>query len=152
MSDNAISLARATLNDSDFFLRVRNHPTVREKSSNPEEISAEVHQKWFAGKLQDGKSTLLVIQVAESNCGTIRFDYDSSIKQIEVSIALLPEYTGKGIAIPAMIKAEILALKIYDNARSFKARVLNDNESSKKFFSRAGYQPKEVVYLKMINS
>jgi len=131
-----ITIRKAKKSDLVFYFELRNEPSVRKASFNSEPIDIASHTSWFLKKLKDPNTHLFVAQVAGKPAGQIRIDIKGATG--EASIALLPEYRGKGYASPAIYKSCKRILTKIPNLH-IVAYIKLGNIVSVKSFARAGF-------------
>ena len=153
------------LEDRDDLWQWRNDPDTRTHSLNTDSVSFEQHCKWFESAVNNSNQFLLLgfldnklKQGASNKIGMVRFDIapaknsdsdasaaGSGTKAI-VSINLNPDFRGKGLSAPLLIKA-IDAFRINITALSapfskisyIEATIKEDNKASINCFQRAGF-------------
>ena len=125
--------------DSARQLAWRNDPAVRAASWQTEEVSAEVHARWFAGVLDHPLRTLLVIEGAEGPLGSIRFDGRG--EEAEISVIVAAERRGGGAGSKAIRETSELFLAAYPGLERIRAELRQDNARSAGAFRRAGFTP-----------
>ena len=135
-----ISYRKATLKDSQLYWEWANDPEVRKNAFNSNPISWEEHQTWFASKLKDSKSVLLISESQYGPVGQIRLDGESSQKTISYSVAR--QYRGKGIGKKLVL--EVIASRP-SFAKCFLAEVKKENVGSVHIFERLGFQRTELI-------
>jgi RimJ/RimL family protein N-acetyltransferase len=130
--DVHVRLRRATSAQADslLFLRARNDPVSRFFSRAKEEITEEDHLAWYRRALGDPERKMFVVEFDGSPVGYLRVEGPKH----EVSVALLPEFRGRGIG----PKALELACEHFRGA-GLTAVISSDNASSQSSFRKAGF-------------
>lgn len=130
-------LRSATTADADLLLAWRNDPETRAASFSTEEIPREAHLRWLAGKLEDERCALLIIEVAGAPVGQVRLEKEGD--SAEVHIALAPAARGRSIGRQALRSAVAEAPSLLGVSR-ITANVKADNEASLRAFEAAGFR------------
>ncbi len=130
----------AILADADVLFSWRNNPNVRAFSLNTEEISFEVHLKWFSERLERvDLEPFLVFVSNQGLLGMSRLDSIShSIDEFEISILIDPGRQKLGFG--AMILAS--TCEIFFNQypqKTILAKVHSQNLASQRLFQRANF-------------
>jgi UDP-2,4-diacetamido-2,4,6-trideoxy-beta-L-altropyranose hydrolase len=139
---NGIKLTHreATLADCKLYWHWANDPEVRRSAFNSEPISWEKHQEWFAARLSDPNSILLIFESQYGPVGHIRLDGGAAQRTISYSVAR--QYRGKGIG--KKIMSEVIAVSP-PFARRFIAEVKKENLASANIFKKLGFQSAELL-------
>lgn len=130
-----ITLRKMTEADKEMVFNWRNQPFIYERGFSGQPVTPEEHEKWTWMALKRSQPKVYIIEVSRVPCGTIRFFYNKRLDEDYVSIYLLEEYTGKGIA-PKVIRIACEKEKLHGMK---VAEFLQDNEASKKAFKKAGF-------------
>lgn len=79
--------------------KIRNHLLVRKNSDNPEKISFKKHSRWFEEKYFSGLDNHCFILENENDkaIGYCRFDFNDKTNAYLVSIAINPNFLGRGL-------------------------------------------------------
>lgn len=132
-----VTLRPADFSDEERLLEWRNEPTTRAASLTTAEVSAEDHQRWLRGKLDDPDTALFIVLDDGEAIGQVRLDrLDHALA--EVSIGLAPEARGRGAGREALRLAAREAGERL-GVRELSAQVKPDNEASLRSFAAAGY-------------
>lgn len=131
-----VALREATSSDSEFLLQLRNDPSVRDGSFDREQVSEQTHRSWFEARLRRRPVHLYVVEAEGARVGMGRLDVAG--KTATVSIALLPEARGRGVA-RATLAALAKIAQDASEADTLVAFVLPGNEASRRLFRAAGY-------------
>jgi L-amino acid N-acyltransferase YncA len=113
---------------------------VRRNAFNSEPISWEKHQEWFAARVSDPNSILLIFESQYGPVGQIRLDGGAAQKTISYSV--VRQYRGKGIG--KKIMSEVIAASP-PFARRFLAEVKKGNLASANIFEKLGFQRTELL-------
>ena len=139
---NGIKLThrKATMADCKLYWHWANDPEVRQKAFNSEPISWDKHQEWFAARLNDPNSILLIFESQYGPVGQIRLDGGTTQRTISYSVAR--PYRGNGIG-KKIISEVIAARPPFSN--KFLAEVKTENLASANIFEKLGFQRTELL-------
>ena len=144
----------AVLADAAWLLALRNDPETVRWSVSGVPVTPEKHAEWFAQIITDPTRALMVVAPFGPHdppfhddpvpqwCGacagvaTYRLDRVGS-DQVEVSLAVAPEYRGRGYAVEVIALASRHALR--RGAQVVIVLVKRDNTRSLRAFLRAGF-------------
>ncbi|RVU36773.1 N-acetyltransferase [Hwanghaeella grinnelliae] len=132
-----IALRPAEETDALDLLSWRNDPATRAQSKNPEKIDEASHLAWFRGKLASPDSLILIAEIDGTKIGSVRFDCAG--EQAFVSIALAPDWRGKGLGGTVLIRG-IDRFRDYGWRGQVLADVHVDNAASQRIFEQAGFR------------
>lgn len=134
-----ITLRRATQEDADFLLALRNDDAVRQNSFHKEPVSAEDHVAWLRHVLADDRRTLWIAVNAENGdpVGQLRLD-DEGDPGYEISYSVAPGYRGQHVG-TAMIGVLMQSLASPGGDVRVFARVLPENFASQSIFLHNGF-------------
>lgn len=149
---HALTLRHATLQDAETLLNWRNHPLVRNASTNPNPITPKEHEKWLHSTLHNPLKKILLAEVNGTPTGTIRYDIDSKQKTAAISIYLSPEQTGQGLGSRLMDQGERWLRKNHPKITKITAFVRPDNTTSNAMFLNHGFIPQMIHLEKRIKS
>src|SRR5581483_11701744 len=137
LKDSAqVSLRLAEAADEKWLLDLQKIPETRRYARNAAVPSAAEHTAWLKRTLEDPDVLLMIVDVNGEPAGMLRLDkQQASARSFEVSIAILPDCQGRGVAVSALDLARALCV----DAR-IDANVLPQNTASQALFRRAGYQ------------
>jgi len=125
--------------DATFLWSLRNRPDVYRHFRNPLPVSWEEHVAWMMPRiLGPHLDMLFVLEYEGVLVGQFRLDKAGN-KSVEVSISLLQEYRGKGIARQAL-KNAIMYVREQGHAQEIIAEIHQDNIASQHLFEGAGFQ------------
>ncbi|MBI2625290.1 MAG: GNAT family N-acetyltransferase [Candidatus Nealsonbacteria bacterium] len=128
--------------DIEFLWYLRNRPDVYKYSRNTRPVSWKEHIDFILPVVMGmTNKELFIIEKDKKPAGQIRFDYKKG-KEAEISISLLREFRGRGMAQIAFKKA-IALLKKNKKAKTILAQVHEKNKSSLKFFKKLGFKKKK---------
>jgi perosamine synthetase len=134
-----VALRRARATDVDLTFAWRNRPDIIRFGLSGRSVDWDEHRQWFAETLREHERLLLVVEAEGGQIGQVRFDWEDDYT-CEVSIYLLPEWTGRGLGVVALRNACAEALTVRKTTRIF-ARIKHDNLASLSAFRRAGFTP-----------
>ena len=127
--------------DAKNLFQWRNHPQVRENSTNHGVISWEEHSEWFNKRINNLDGPLLIGEIENKPVGVVRFDIIKS--SAEVSIYMVPDVHIKGLGGCLLEKAEMWLNFNYPSISKLHAKVLFNNEPSKRMFAKLNYSLSE---------
>ena len=134
--DPEMLIVRAAVwTDCDRLLRWRNDPITRRFSFQTDEVDVATHRAWFARRLGDPDSDLLIAEVAGVAVGQVRLDREGP--RAAVSIGIAPEARGRGRASAALAAAVRLSRQL--GLTHLDAHVKVGNEASLRLFHSAGF-------------
>lgn len=135
----AVSLRRARADDAKLVFDWRNLPEIVRLSLSGRTVDWSSHRSWFDEALQERERLILIVEVDGEACGQVRFDWTND-ETCEVSIYLLPGWTGRGFGVEALRQGCAQAFSLKRTERIL-ARVKVDNSPSLSAFRRAGFVP-----------
>jgi len=133
----SIHLRLAEAEDSRAIFQWRNHPQVRNHSSNKQEISWNDHCQWFEQRLKNNNGPILIGEINRQPLGVVRFDISNH--EAMVSIYLVPDSDSKGWGRCLLDHAETWLRQHHPQVLKLHAQVLHNNEPSKKLFAKLDY-------------
>lgn len=130
-------LRPATLADEKFLLNLRNDPVVCAMSWMRKPVAPKTHHEWLCKALRENVSQRVWVAHAwYHDVGTARLYRDG--KDVEFSIALCPEYRGKGLS------RDLVGLMLPEAEKLGKvgvAKINADNLPSLLAFLKNGFTP-----------
>ena len=133
-----ITLRPAEQRDCRRIFTLSNQRDVRAVSISPRPIEWNEHCRWFADRLEDPCTLLLVIEDAHGDfIGQLR--YDAHGERATVSISLLAECRGRGVGVSALVRGDGMAFEHWPEVRGLQAFIEPANVRSREAFSRVGY-------------
>ena len=147
-----IKLKKADFTDIEFLFYLRNIPQYYQYYTHPKAVQWEEHINWIMPiLLGTDKRDLYIITADNTKAGQVRIDYTADMA--EVSVALIEDFRGKGIAFEALEKA-IKKAKKEKGVNTFRAHVHQNNIASQKLFEKLGYQfeMQDGVWIKYIKN
>lgn len=132
-------LRPAHLSDSSQLLAWTNDPSVRQHSFNPNPVARTQHDQWFATRLADKNSLLLLAEDGTKGqpVGLIRFQIEDD--QATLSYLLDAAYRGRGLAASLLLAGTRAVILAFPGLRQIVGYVQQSNVASIKAFQRAGY-------------
>ena len=127
-----ISLVEVKKKDWDFILKLRNKKEFRKNFYNQEHITKKEHYRYLKKQEKNPNFFNWLIYYEKSRVGYIR------ILDNDISIIIDKKYHGKGIG--------NIALKLLENearkrgVKKLVGKVMINNKSSKKIFTKNGYK------------
>ena len=141
-----LKLRSATEADRELLRRWANDPQVRAASFSSAPIALEEHNQWFAGKMSDPNSMILIAEdSAGAAVGQFRVDWRSE-QEGEIDVSLSPEFRGAGLG-TVLIEAGVNAV-FADRGERLHAFVKSNNHPSRRAFQQAGFdnQGEEIMH------
>lgn len=136
--------------DALFFWECRNHKEIRKFSKNADPIILNDHEEWYREKISDKKSLYFVADFGLENIGYLRYD-DLGNSRFKISIAVLPQYQGVGVANFLLVETFDILKKLYDDSLiELQAHINSKNFRSKKLFLKLGFILENDIYIKRI--
>jgi UDP-2,4-diacetamido-2,4,6-trideoxy-beta-L-altropyranose hydrolase len=125
--------------DSNQLLAWTNDGSVRQHSFNPHPVARPQHEQWFAARLVDPNSLLLIAEDTTKGqpAGLIRFQIED--KQATLSYLLDAVYRGRGLAPLLLVAGTRSVLQAFPQLQRVVGHVQQSNVASIKAFQRAGY-------------
>ena len=134
----AICVRRAGPSDSELLWQWVNDPEVREASFSKEPIAWQEHQAWFARKLKDPNTLMLIGENDEGRpIGQFRLEWQSAADgTIDVSIAPGLRRAGYGHQLIEQSVRRVFAMTATERVHAF---IRQENHASIRSFERAGF-------------
>ncbi|MEK7585307.1 MAG: GNAT family N-acetyltransferase [Patescibacteria group bacterium] len=135
-----LNLRPATSADAERLLAWRNDLVTRQSSINTDPVSLENHLAWLAKILREDESAptrqLFIAEEVGTPVGTVRLDWASDRKAVELSWTIAPEARGRGLG-QAMVEAatELPAVR----GKQVLAKVKPENVASMKIVANLGF-------------
>ena len=141
-------IRRATLNDAEWVLKIRNSEKIRNLSLKDRNIiQLEKHILWFAKKLENKNDVFFVLEIHNAIEWYCRLDYLAD-KEYLISIAINPYTLSKWLWSKLLIES----LKNLNNWDNVIAEIINSNLISQNFFKKFWFiERKEWTYELIIN-
>lgn len=141
---------KATQEDAESILKLRNDPTVRKFSLNQQIINLDEHTIWLENILKDTSCHLYIILNSERKMiGTMRFDEEEDCAEINISI--VEEFRGMGYGSQSIWQASRFFLASHPRVKRIIARIKETNEVSIRSFVKAGFKEYKrdggIIYL-----
>lgn len=133
-----ISLHQAATQDIEFLWYLRNQSDVHCYFRTPKPASWEDHIQWIMPRILGlVPSTLYVIEADKISAGQVRIDHQGK-DSAEVSISLLQEFRGKGIAKEALRQAVDMVQR-EGKIKHLLAEIHRENTASQHLFEHLGF-------------
>jgi RimJ/RimL family protein N-acetyltransferase len=145
-----LNLRKAHIGDCKVIYELRNDPQVRENSFSKEAITYESHTKWFEKSLMSNNRKIFIVEDNQEIAGVVRFDLNSEFMEALVSINVKAAYWGKGVGSFALAEGEKSLITEFPELKGIVAKVLPENEGSKKLFSKCNYIPRVIEFYKEV--
>lgn len=139
-------IRRAEESDREFLFFLSNDPVVRNNSIHREFISWEEHKKWFEMKLTARDYLILIAELNKVRIAQIRFSVDST-KEATISISLLENHRGKGLASLLISNAIKQFSTNFNTVEKIIAFIQKENKSSEKTFQKSGFHFTKDQYI-----
>lgn len=133
------TLRALTSEDRRLLFEWRNRPEIVALGSLQKSVSWEEHSCWFDATLRGDNRTLYVVEEDGRPIGQVRFDWNAN-REGEVSIYVLPEFTGRGVGVSALAEGCRLAFAS-GRASRLTAHIRKENPRSLHAFSKVGFIP-----------
>lgn len=133
----AVTVRPAQPDDARRVWEWRNAPEIRATALSPEEIAWEAHSAWFARRLEDPRTVMLIGEDGGEAIGVVRFDLDGG--DATVSIFLAPARAGRGRGRALLQAGEQWIERRHPGVSRFLAEVLEGNSGSISLFRSAAY-------------
>jgi UDP-2,4-diacetamido-2,4,6-trideoxy-beta-L-altropyranose hydrolase len=116
----------------------RNDPEARARSRNSNEVPWDIHVLWFAERLANADTVMLMGLSGGRPIGVVRFDR-SRDGSAEVSITLAPECRGRGLGRNLLQRG---CERVVDEgfAQVLNAEIKADNAASQRLFEGCGFR------------
>jgi len=133
-----ISLTKAESSEIEFFWYLRNKPYVFRYSLSASSVSWEDHVNWIMPIILGvSNKKLFLIRYGKMPVGQIRLDINEN--EAEISISVLSEFHGKGIAV-ASVNLMIKKIKNEQAIRMLEATVHKNNIASIGLFNKLRFK------------
>jgi RimJ/RimL family protein N-acetyltransferase/SAM-dependent methyltransferase len=121
-----------------MVFRWRNIPEIVAVGASNRTVPWEEHRQWFHTFLSGGGYSLSIILLDGQPVGQVRFDRKNDTT-LDVSIYLLPGYTGRGLGISALTRA---CRQAFDDPsiHCIEAHIRQENQHSVSAFQKAGFE------------
>lgn len=137
-----ISLKKATFSDIEFLWYLRNQPVVYKYFRRAKPVNWKEHIDWMVPIILNTSTRIIfIIKNSGISIGQIRFDY-KNFKEVEISISILKEFQGKGVATKALSIA-IKRIKKQKEIKKIIAEINENNLPSIKLFKKMDFNFKE---------
>lgn len=127
----------------------RNAPEIRATAIDRAEIPWKDHSAWFARRIADPQTVMLIGAGQDGEVGFIRFDLDHDTAT--VSIFLAPGHAGRGVGRALLQAGERWVIARYPDILRFHADVRPENGTSIALFQGANYSPRLFSFERKLN-
>jgi RimJ/RimL family protein N-acetyltransferase len=128
----------ATPADVDLYFAWANDPDTRRQSFQSELIPLETHRAWFARRLADPNSLLLVFEnEANEPVGQVRLERNDA-NEVTIGLSVDPCFRGQGLASQLIELGCTACVERWESCTIF-AFIKPDNQPSMRAFERAGF-------------
>lgn len=135
-----VELKNVEEKDFKFLFELRNNPEVRKYMFNKNELKWERHVEYWKKRISEKIPSYTIVADGKYT-GIIKLDWSEFDECYYVSIIIMPEYQRKGIAKMAL---ELLENKF--RTKKIRAKIIPENEASKKLFESAGFKLRCLEY------
>lgn len=146
----SIQVRPASIDDAKNLYDWRNHPLIRSVSRNSHPIDFNSHMNWFRDALKSVEKLILVGELFGNPIGVVRFDFNESQNEAEVSIYLNPEKFSNGFGGELLRKAELFLVKWNTSINKLNAHVIGQNQKSVNLFRSCNYKLLSSTYEKIL--
>lgn len=131
----AIRLAEAS--DEDWLYELQSHSVTRRHFQNPAIPTRDEHAAWMSRVLKNPDIVLAIVEASGERVGMVRLDRTADGEGISytVSIAIDPARHGAGLG-----RAALGLLRRLTPSAVLNAKVLPENDRSKRLFESCGYE------------
>lgn len=141
--DMALCLRRATVEDEILLLEWANDPETRRNAFSSGQIAVEEHRAWFARRLADPSTCLMIFVESPSGIAVGHVRFDRTGEDWIISYMLGPQFRRRGLG------RRILELALEEAAREvpsggYVALVKVDNQASLRIFEQLGFAQVET--------
>ena len=136
-SNDNIVLVPATPTDMTNVFHLSNNKAVRANSFNSQPIKLAEHKAWFAQKLRDRNSLILIAKHGGQFVGQIRFDIKDNVAT--GGISLDPKFRGKGLASVILLQGINYLHSAKPQVKVIIAYIKPQNTPSIKLFEKNGF-------------
>lgn len=149
-----INLKKATMDDVEYILNIRNDLDIRLSSGVSKVVSEEEHREWFENFLSKKDHYYFIGELKHKPIGVVRFQpYNGLSSKTEISITIYPQTNQKkGYGTNILLQGIDFIRKQTDN-KEIIARVLKSNPHSLDFFRKNNFTPflhnENYVFLKV---
>ena len=141
LSGSKVMVREARLSDSAQYLDWANNPDVRENSFSSDLIEEDGHVQWFARRVSDPESCLLVVlDFTGSLVGQVRFDFEQDKQGWIVGFSIDSDYRGGGFGKAGLLEALLWMRQRHNGRLLILADVLAVNPASKRIFDGLGFE------------
>ncbi len=123
-----VTFRKADARDGELVLSWRNDPETRRQSRETAQISATAHAAWYAARLADPDTLLLIVEADAKPVGAVRFERKNPALA-QVSANLAPEVRGQGMAVP-MLSGAMMQANRSGFCRKVEVEVREENIAS----------------------
>jgi RimJ/RimL family protein N-acetyltransferase len=127
--------------DAFFLWTLANDITVRKAAFQSNIIFFEDHCRWFARKLRTKDCLILILEVAGTPAGQIRYDKDRDLAEIDY--AVVPSFRGNNLGV-LLLQTWPVACVLLDVQRVVGV-VKKNNSISIRSFEKAGFTPLTTI-------
>ena len=138
LSDEPVQLRHATAEDADTVWPWRNHTRTRQYSLNKNTVTHAEHLSWWHHSLNDLSRVLLIGSRCGLDVGVLRYDLGRKGEAV-VSVYLDPDLFRLGLGVAVLEAGNKWMMQHYRGVSELHAKILPENEASKRAFEAAGF-------------
>tara|TARA_B110000503_G_C7114370_1_gene399641 strand:+ start:1218 stop:1661 length:444 start_codon:yes stop_codon:yes gene_type:complete len=125
-----VEIKKATIEDSDFLLSLRNEKSTKKNSFNTNKINKKNHKSWFKKELDNKETILLIAYKNFEKIGSVKYIFKDIFAYVSISIEKNFRNLGYGSIV---LKAAELFLK---KRTIIVAKVKKGNKKSINIFKK----------------
>ncbi len=141
-----VHIREAVIDDSKEIYAWRNSPVVRRFFFDSSPISFDDHDKWFREAVDNHNRVLFIGEINKRKIGVVRYDINKG--QATVSIFLDPGKIGQSYGAILLHASDCMLRRLRPEVLRLKAKILQQNEASRKIFETTGYAVDHCVYVR----
>lgn len=139
-----LTLRQAKIDDAENLFAWRNTFETRQHFFDPKPIAWEEHLQWFKRTVKRKDTRLLIGEAGGRSIGVLR--YDIAEGTADVSIYLVPGFSGKGLGSDLLVTGNAWIRKNLPGITKIRAHILPKNIASQKAFAKAGFREFSRVF------
>ncbi|MFB3813279.1 MAG: UDP-2,4-diacetamido-2,4,6-trideoxy-beta-L-altropyranose hydrolase [Terriglobales bacterium] len=146
LSSDGLLLERASEADCRLLWELANEPGVRAASFSSEPIPWNDHVQWFAERVHDGNTLLLIARDgADRPIGQVRFETEGVEAVISISVDRAARGKGYGVQLIRMATEQVFASR---EVKVIHAYIKPGNDDSLRAFVHAGYEKTDDTWIR----
>ena len=146
MNENKVSIRLITEDDTNFVIKWRNNPRVRDNFIFRDKFTRDIHEKWLKEKVDRGLAIQYII-CAGDRCDPVGSVYFSNVDKDSAEYGIFigeDSAVGRGIGTEA---GKLLLRKGFERFgfKEIYLRVFKDNLSAIKSYEKLGFRTSETI-------